>query len=307
MTNSPKLNDNLHKKLLSKKELLDLICCNQLESGAFKSIVHLPHTRYEDSNAFITALVLRHARILKLNEVLPKVFERAVHFLRKCESKRFPGMYRFWPENAHPFWIGSFKICEDADDSSIISLELVEYGLENQSYIKKLAKKVLEQHRFFKSGLLSNNWENTGAFLTWLHYSENPNPVDCCVNTNIVALLASCGLKDMPGYDEACCMVNNAVLNSDGKMQAITKLSPYYPHAIELFFAVQYAVRIGGDLEPALSYLYNQKWVQAYLNGGIDADQHICSHQNGSIVWTSEILQAIRTYELIEEKKDTIC
>lgn len=289
---------------MKKYDLLDFICCHQLKSGAFKSTVHFPNGDfYEDANAFVTALVLRHARSLSLPKVLPNVFAQAVRFLRTCESKRFPGMYCFWPEKSHPAWIGSFRLYEDADDSSIISLELVRYGIENRIYLEKLALNVLEQHRFFNSRIASDDWRKQGVFLTWLHYKEEPNPVDCCVNTNIIALLAYCGLKNMAGYNEACEMVNNAICNTNGITSALAALSPYYPHAIELFFAVRHAVSVGGDLKPALDYLNNQHWLQTDLNAGIAEDLPICAHQEGTIFWTSKLLQTIRTYELTEEIK----
>ncbi|MBA6304203.1 hypothetical protein [Colwellia sp. MB02u-14] len=287
------------KSAPANKELLALIRNSQLASGAFRSLVHFPDASCcEDENAFVTALVLRHSRHLSLMHTLPDVFERALAFLARCQSSRFAGMYRFWPKADHPSWLGSFCIAEDADDSAIISLELQLYHRQNIEVASNLAQKVLEQHRFFDSNLTRDDWRKQGVFLTWLDYLETPNPVDCCVNTNIIALLAHCGLKDLAGYQQTCQMINDAIVNSDGCETFIASLCPYYPDAVELYFALENAVAMGGDLQPAFHFLSQQAWLLACLRKKQLDNLPICSHQNGTIYWTSEVLQAIRADRL---------
>jgi hypothetical protein len=271
---------------------------NQSASGAFKSTVHLPFGNYDDDNAFITALVLRHLRYLPLRDDLRDVCQKAFAFIRRCESSIFPGVFGFWPEDSHPFWMGRERLNKDADDSSIIALELVRNSLEDNKYLENLAQKVLSQHRFFSSRLSDNDWRRSGVFLTWLDYYMTPNPVDCCVNANVIALLAYGGLKHIAGYQEACEMLNTAIQGTNGNQQELAKLSPYYCHPIELFFAIQNAVDAGAsELKSSLTYLMQQPWLRRCLDGESNAELPICAHESGKIYWTSTVVQTVREYE----------
>jgi hypothetical protein len=215
-------------------------------------------------------------------------------------------MFFFWPEEEHPFWMGGQRLREDADDSSIISMLLVRHQLEGNEYLANLARNVLEQHRYFSSQSLPGTWQMSGTFLTWLHFMEQPNPVDCCVNANILALLAFCGLKSLPGYSETCRMLNRVIPGTDGSMKALASLSPYYPHPIELFFALRHAVSLGADVEKAFLFISGQPWLQDLLYRGMDDNLPVCSHQDGSIYWTSGILQTIRSFETSKERRRTL-
>ena len=288
----------LAKDKTTTTSLSQLIRQNQSVSGAFKSTVHLPFGKYDDDNAFITALVLRHMRNPPLRNELRDVYHKAFAFLRRCESSIFPGVFGFWPDDGHPTWMGRDRLKKDVDDSSIISLELVRSGLEENQYLENLAEKVLSQYRFFLSQSSKGDWRRSGVFLTWLDYYVISNPIDCCVNVNVIALFAYGDLKSLLGYQEACDMVNIAIQETNGNQQELSVLSPYYCHPVELFFAVEHAVEMGAsELTPSLTYLMQQSWLKRYLDESYSPDTPICCHENGKIYWTSKIVQAVREHE----------
>lgn len=47
-------------------------------------------------------------------------------------------------------------------------------------------------------------WIRPGVFLKWRHKGVRPNPVDCCINVNVIALITAARLADLPVYREAC-------------------------------------------------------------------------------------------------------
>lgn len=196
---------------MEPQAVVDDLRQQQCESGAFASTVHLPFGAYPDENAFVTGLVLRYLHHLPAVAGVEEMIQHACHFLRRCESSVCPGLFGFWPNDAYPFWMGKVRLHEDADDSAIVSLELVRHGQASMDYLHHLARRVLGEYRFFSSHLAASDWRRCGVFLTWIDYFTEPNPVDCCVNANVIALLATGGLMDMDGYSETCAMLNDAI------------------------------------------------------------------------------------------------
>lgn len=268
----------------------------QAPSGAFTSMVHLPGGSCPDENAFVTGLVLRYLHLLGMTAMMPQTVQRAVTFLRRCESTVFPGMFGFWPRDGYPAWMGRVRLHADADDSAIVTLELVRCGVATMVSLQQLAHRVLSQHRFFSSRLAASDWRRCEVFLTWLHYDPTPNPVDCCVNANVLALLAYGGLRDLPGYDEACTMLNTAI-RGQTQQAAFAALCPYYPHPLELVYAVEHAVATGAvELWPSWQHLLQQAWVQRHLYAATNAALPLCGHPERPIYWTAPVVQALRAY-----------
>lgn len=283
--------------MISKNELVDIICGSQSASGAFKSKVHLPFGDFDDDNAFLTALVLRHTRKTGIMEELPDVTRRAHTFLRRCESDIVPGVFGFWPDDGYPAWMKKTRLYKDADDSAITALEFVRGGIEEMGYLENVAKNALARCRFFSSQLDGSDWRRSGVFLTWLSQDARPNPVDCCVNTNVIAMLSYCGLEDMPGYREACEMITDAIQRSGGEEKKVAELVPYYPHPIELFYALQHAVETGvSGLRAGLEYLAPLPWVRRCLEYSPGQLLPMCANPEGTIYWTSEAVRAARIY-----------
>jgi hypothetical protein len=89
-------------------------------------------------------------------------------------------------------------------------------------------------------------WIQSLVFPTWLGSgSERHNVVDCCVNTNVVALMSWCGLTHLPGYGEACTMIDAGLDWAGDNMRRLASLTPYYPNPVEFYRALLHAVSAG--------------------------------------------------------------
>jgi hypothetical protein len=280
--------------LLKPHPAIDEILSAQTAAGAFTAQVHLEHRTVQDANACVTGLVLRALRPLFEHadraSPLLQARDRALAFLASCESRSQPGAFRFWPPDTQPSWIEDLP--DDADDTAICALELVRYQRRPADFLRTVACRVLVKRRLRKLDSPSPEWLRRGVFVTWLRDEPRPNVVDCCVNANVAALLASADLRHLPGYADACAMIDHAVRWAGDSHLRARCISPFYPHPAELFYAVEHAVSCGvSELQPALSLLRTRAWLG---ENGCPDDRPVCSGAYGQVFWTSAALHAAR-------------
>ncbi len=185
---------------------------------------------------------------------------------------------------------------DDADDTSIIALELLRHGVIDRSFVLKNTCTILKEFRLRNISPPAPEWLRPGVFLTWLSGHEHRNIVDCCVNANVVALFAYAGITHWNGYREACEMIDDGIRWAGDSLQRARFLTPFYPHPIELFYALRYAITQGAiQLVPALQKLTQASWAAEDINTA--KYRPICSSAYGGVVWSSSILQKIRLLE----------
>ena len=280
-------------------DLLPHIEVGQSPGGTFLSTVHLPSGEVEDTNCFITALVLRELSQLRYASSWQQTAEledasrRALGYLMRSVYPVSPHAYSFYPHQYHPFWMDT-TLFADADDTAVIALELVRYGKRDPEIFTYIAENYLRIYRASGTHLYAP-WQREGVYLTWFTTADIDNPIDCCVNTNVVAMLAVAGLQDTPGYKEACAMINDAAAWAGADHERLRQLTPYYPHPIEWYYALDHAVKSGAEaLRPARDVLASASW----LDQSIDTQHPVCSSLDGDIVWTSDVLHHVRQFKL---------
>ncbi|MCC3158260.1 hypothetical protein LJ737_13510 [Hymenobacter sp. 15J16-1T3B] len=263
--------------------------------GAFLSTVRTSYGEVEDRNCFVSGLVLRELAGLPTHPELDEARRLATAFLlRSAYPQIYPYCFAFWPPQYPPFWLRT-ALYADADDTCVIGLELVRAGHWPAEALEYIADNYLQPHR--ATGALRHHlrheWQPEGVFLTWFTTADAPNPIDCCVNTNAVALLARAGLKAAPGYAEACTMINTAAHLLARHPQQVQHFTPYYPHPGEWLHALRHAVAAGADeLQPALAAVAGLPQLAAATGPEIPAP--LCSDVSGDIVWTAPVLGLAR-------------
>lgn len=280
--------------------IVHTLCQYQSPGGAFGSTVHLPFGKEPDDNCFATALVLRElAPLLGVDdrqgaEGLAGACRRAAGYLMRNRYPVYPNLYSFYPHRRHPYWMDN-ALYADADDTSIIALELVRLGYKPADTLDYIADTYLQKYRatgeFARH--LTAPWHHEGVFLTWLTTADLVNPIDCCVNANVVALLAAAGLTKQGGYAEATGMINSAVAWAGDHPVRLREITPYYPHPLELYRAVEHAVDSGaGELAPARDTLAAIPWLFDALNS--ERPVPICSSVDGGTFWIADAVHTAR-------------
>jgi hypothetical protein len=192
-----------------------------------------------------------------------------------------------------PVWAPG--LIADADDTAIMASELLRHGSISFQTATSIALTALLPYRL-KQVPDNHPWIRPGVFMTWLGLA-NSNPIDCCVNVNVVAFLSQIGLSEAPGYMEACAMVGDAVRWSAGQRDRLESLCPYYPNPLELLYAVRSAVRNGAAAlqEPLVT-------LEEYRGTGHSRDSTgpLFSNSDRSIVWSSRAVQLSRQIASLE-------
>lgn len=273
-------------------EIVEAICALQSPGGAFLSKVRLPFGDTEDRNCFVTGLVIRETSSVHGYPALDEARRQAFAFLMRSKYPVYPYLFSFYPHHAHPFWMRN-ALYADADDTSIIALELARAGLFPAEALAYLAENFFLKYRAtgdFRHHL-TQDWQREGVFLTWFSSSDMANPIDCCVNTNVVALLASANLTGLDGYAAACDMINAAAKESAIEPLRSREFAPHYPHPVEWYYALEHAVNAGASaLIPALESLRDAPLVKQDLL----SESPLCSDAEGKIVWTAKVLTLAR-------------
>jgi hypothetical protein len=224
----------------------------QDDDGCFPSSIRHRHGRTTpDRNGFVTALVLRSLRHTPRSPSWRSLAARALTWLERCRSSSLAGAFCFWPETARPSWAAA--VPPDADDTAVITTELLRHGRLGRAAALRTACRVLVPHRV--AGLDRGGrpaWVAPGSFLTWLA-PANPgaprvaNPVDCCVNANVAALLAFLDATHLPGYDAAVATVRQGLEWAGEDPVRRSALTPFYPDARSLAEALEHAVESGTE------------------------------------------------------------
>jgi len=279
---------------MTTEEHVRLVLESQSEDGGFPSYVRFGDRTEPDWNGFVTALVLRALRSVPDGPALGRARARALDFLEHCESPERPGVFGFWPRARCPAWAAG--ITQDADDTAVIALELFRYGRLSLSDIRRTVCKKLLCHRLGVPVGVPMPWIRPGVFLTWLHEGVHPNPIDCCVNANVVALMTAAGLSNLPGYGEACAMIQEGIRWAGPSEPRILMLIPYYPDPEELCHALRHTVECGAEALAAplgvLQVLFRRSDPDAP-----PAERPVCGSSDGTVVWTSPVLAAARALE----------
>ncbi|MEU4428268.1 hypothetical protein AB0F81_47255 [Actinoplanes sp. NPDC024001] len=223
----------------------------QQPDGCFPSRVTAPGSCRLDRNGFVTALVVRALRDVP---GAGRIRDRALDLLRRCASERTPGAYRFWPAGEQPAWAP--RLPADVDDTAIITRELLRHGRIDRATALRTACHVLLPQRATAGRELSPPWIVPGAFHTWITREKRGNPVDACVNVNVVALLAALDARHLPGYAEAVRTVTGAVAWAGADPARRRAITPFYPDPYALREATEHAVECGAtELAPVLPRL----------------------------------------------------
>ncbi len=267
------------------------ICARQSPGGAFLATVRMPYGEVEDRNCFVSGLVLRELADAPATPALAEARRKAYAFLLRSKYPVYPYSFAFYPAQFPPFWLRT-ALYPDADDTAVIALELVRAGYWPAEALPYIAENYLLRYR--ATGPLrhhlAHSWQPEGVFLTWFTTANVANPIDCCANTNVVALLAWAGLKETAGYGEACTMINQAAALVAAAPHRASHFTPYYPHPAEWHHALAHAVAAGAhELRPALAALRALPPVVA-----APLLTPLCSDVAGEIIWTAEVLTLAR-------------
>ena len=254
------------------------ILASQSTSGAFRSTVNHHGVTRVDENCFVTALIVYE--LLRLEDVaVCGAINRALDFLESC---RGPFAFHFYPPGKEPDWMGA-QLPPDADDTALLARILYETGRLSFDGVTQLVETALEPHRQHYNSDPIASWIQAGCYRTWLSSKQRPNPVDCCVNANVAALLALIGRQDSSGYRAACATVVNGIAWAEGVDWRLAMLTPYYPHASELFYAIERGMDAG--IEEFRKIPTPADWT-----GTLPC----ASSLDGKTSWTSDELQALR-------------
>ncbi|MEV0643635.1 hypothetical protein AB0I28_00080 [Phytomonospora sp. NPDC050363] len=282
-------------------ELAARLADAQSPGGTFLSRVELPWGESEDRNCFVTALVVRELHGIA-GDGVAEARRRALAYLLRSRYPVYRDLFSFYPHRGHPFWMRS-ALYPDADDTAVINLELVRAGLMSTDALAEVAERHLLPNRAVGEGArhLDRPWHREGVFLTWLTGAPVANPVDCCVNTNVVALLAAAGMRTAPGYAEACEMVDAAARDVSRAGVHDRRRTPFYPAPGEWLRALRHAVEMGAtELEPAARALATVPDPEA----GAEAPA-ICCDVEGTVVWRSTAVAVARRLRAAAIEKET--
>jgi hypothetical protein len=111
----------------------------------------------------------------------------------------------------------------------------------------------------------------------------------------VVALLAYADMTHLPGYREACGMIEKAILWAGDSWFHARSIVPFYPHPVELRYAVEHAVECGAELlQPSLKRLRECWWAADEIDGPSVMERFICGSAYSGVVWTSRVVQIVR-------------
>lgn len=278
---------------MTEDTILKSILGSQDPTGAFPSVIFSGNRRYSDLNGFTTSQVLRALRDVPESYPLDNARLLALDFLKRCESQEKPGAFCFWPRGTQPGWIP--QLPPDADDTSIILIEMLRSKLIDVSTARKIARSVLLPHRLMEVPDPAPPWVRKGAFFTWLRPGQS-NIVDCCVNVNVIALFSYLGLKDLSGFNEIYEMIEEGIRWSKGLSFQAHTLTPFYPHPAEFAYAVEHAIECGAkQLEESFGLMRDFGWIQDYDDRDSE-EKPICGNAYSGDAWYSQALDTARKY-----------
>ncbi|MFC0778613.1 hypothetical protein [Flavobacterium sp. HJSW_4] len=272
--------------------LLSDLLDRQTVNGAFSSEVKMRgNLIIEDENVFITVLVVFELFRLKKKTEVTNAINRALDFIECCEEKPNSGIFKFYPEKL-PSAKLNISLHGDLDDSALSILALVYFGRRDKEWANSILVDVFEKNR-----LLYTNahpaWVRPGTFKTWISDSHD-NPIDCCVNLNVLALYAYLGHTKADVYSKALesVMLGFRLTNLDPLH--MRHLAPFYAHPSEVYEAIRRAANFG------VVEMTNELNVFQYFESHRtdNAIRPVCCNGWGQPLWFSKALQIARTIEL---------
>jgi hypothetical protein len=258
----------------------------QTASGAFRSRIVSPGRTEEDENGFVTALVLRH---LPAGAELDEIRDNALGFVERCAVPALPGAFGFWPADRQPAW--ARRVPADVDDTAIMNLLLAQHGRRSKEQVQQVVYERLMPALVLEVDTPAPPWIRPLVFPTWLGAGTH-NPVDCCVNVNVLAVMHWCGLTALPGYQEACAMIDAALAWAGDDPLRLSTLTPYYPNPQELLFALAHAVACGvTSLAPSCARLRSSLARRAVPP---DRRNVVCGNAYRGPYWVCDALEMLR-------------
>lgn len=267
---------------------LDELLRTQRPSGAFPSTVTLRNGPRPDENAFVTALVTLELLELRAAPRVRAACDRALDFLLSCEVAGRPGAFCFYPRSADLAWLGE-RLPPDVDDTALTTLALYRGGLRRLPFVRHVLATVLSSQRLRQVSSRAPSWLRPGVYSTWLSCRRRVNPVDLCVNLNVVTLIVDAGLQAAHPYAPIVAMVEEGIALAEADTSVWPQILPYYPHPGELVLALRRAVAAGAkELETTLKRAERAPW------GQTTEGAPLCSSQGGLARWTSTSLALAR-------------
>ena len=271
---------------------LERLAVMQRSDGGFDSVVRTREgAEHADRNGFTTALVLRTLRHVPDDAGLGALRARALAFLEACASPRVAGAYAFWPERLRPAWAGT--VPADVDDTAIFLGELHRHGRIDRAHaLRALCHVILPRRVPPQERAREPAWIAAGSFETWIAPEPvrgvAPQVVDCCVNANVVALMARLDARHLPGYLDAIGAIAGGIEWAGEDAGRLDSLTPFYPSPHALREALCHAVECGAhELRAALDRV-------AVLAGPAVDDAPCCRSAYGRAVWSCPALDVAR-------------
>jgi hypothetical protein len=249
-----------------------------------------------DRNGFATVQVLRALGPRARRVLGTGAWSAALGALRACRNPA-TGAFRFWPIGERPRWAPDLP--DDADDTALMAVALWSAGALPAADLRRLACYTVVRHRLAAIVQPGPAWPRVGAFKTWMRPGLEPDMADCTVNANVVAMLAAAGLTRVPGYGEACAMIDDAVRWAGHDAVRAATLSPFYPEPGELVLAVEAAVAAGAEPLRSIALLmeHSPLW-REQRRRACAPDPVICGSPYGRVTWRSKAVGIARAAEL---------
>jgi hypothetical protein len=277
---------------MSASDLARLLAL-QHSGGCFPSTITRGGGRSTDWNGFVTATVLRLLRHLPAMPELELLRRGGLDCLWSCRSTEVADAFGFWPDRARPTWAST--VPPDADDTAIMTVELLRHGRLDRSAALRSATRLLASCLVSAADAEAlPPWVEPGSFVAWITPGaraggpRRPNVVDCCVNANVVALLSCLELEDLSGYGAAVRTVLGGLAWAGDDPRRLRTLTPFYPSLVSLLEAVEHALDCGADLlRPAVDRL-------RALGADARDDAGCCSSAYGGTVWHADAVDLAR-------------
>jgi hypothetical protein len=245
-----------------------------------------------DRNGFVTAQVLRALGPKGRALLGPRAHGEAFDALAACRNP-LTGGFRFWPMGRRPDWAPDLP--DDSDDTSLMAVLLWRAGRISRDDLRRTACRTVVSHRLAATVQPGPAWPRVGAFKTWMRPGIAPDMVDCTVNANVLAMLAASGLRAVPGYADACSMIEDAVLWAGEDEDRAGTLSPLYPQAGELALAVEAAVADGvKELRAVMAAMDVSPLWRVLRARSCGAEPVVCGSPYGLVRWTSRAVGVAR-------------
>lgn len=255
------------------------------KSGALPAFYDTPAGAIQHETSFVTAL---GCFALEAGEQQREPKQKMLDFLESCETPVRSGTFSFWPDSHRPDW--ARKVPPDTDDTALCLNLLYRAGRRTRTEAIRQTATTLLPHRN-PPDPFAPPWIATGAFRAWIAGDRAaPNPVDCAVNANILALFATLNMRDVPGRQSAIHTIRAGLTWADRDPARLRVLTPFYPEPRELALALERAVAAGvTELRAPLAGL------RRFVTGLPGPEAVICAGAYLSEGWRSPALSTLRT------------